>query len=38
MDILDKNIAYIPYSEIDDKHYEIDDKVKKFNRLFYSQK
>lgn len=36
--ILDKNLLYVPYSEIDDKTYAISKEVKDLNRKFYGDK
>jgi adenine-specific DNA-methyltransferase len=36
--ILDKNLLYVPFSEIDDKTYSISAKDKELNRKFYSDK
>lgn len=38
VDILDKNMLYINYSDIDDESYNISDKDKKFTRSFYEGK
>ena len=38
IEILDKNMLYIPFSEIEDSSYNIDDKVKQINYSFYSRK
>lgn len=35
MEILDKNMLYVPLSEIDDISYGIDEKVKNINKEFY---
>lgn len=32
---LDRNMDYLPYCDIDDESYEIDDKTKKLNEIFY---
>ncbi len=34
-EILDKNLLYLPYSEIDDKDFNIDSNTKKLNHQFY---
>jgi adenine-specific DNA-methyltransferase len=36
--ILDKNLLYVPYSEIDDKTYKISKEDKELNRKFYDNK
>jgi len=36
--ILDKNLLYVPYSEIEDKTYKISDEDKELNHRFYSEK
>jgi len=38
IEILDKNLLYVPYSSIDDKDYNISEDDKKLNRQFYSLK
>jgi adenine-specific DNA-methyltransferase len=38
IEILDKNLLYVPYTSIDDKDYNISDEDKKLNRQFYSLK
>lgn len=35
IECLDKNLLYIPYSEIDNAEYDIKDKDKKINKQFY---
>jgi len=35
--LLDKNLLYIPYSEIEDKSYQITEEVKKLNQRFYGK-
>lgn len=35
IEVLDKNMLYVPYSEIDDKTYGISEDDKKLNRQFY---
>lgn len=35
---LDKNLLYIPYSEIDDKTYGVSKEDKELNRMFYGDK
>ncbi len=37
LDMLDKNLLYINYADIDDEEYEISDEVKKFNRSYYEE-
>lgn len=36
--ILDKNLLYVPYSEIDDKAYSISKEDKELNKKFYADK
>lgn len=36
-DILDKNVLYLNYSEIDDQNWDIDDQTKSFNSSFYGK-
>lgn len=36
--ILDKNLLYVPYSEIDDKEYSISKEDKELNKKFYGDK
>ena len=38
IEILDKNLLYVPYTSIDDKDYNISEDDKKLNRQFYSLK
>jgi len=38
IEILDKNLLYVPYTSIDDKDYNISEEDKKLNRQFYSLK
>ena len=38
IEVLDKNMLYIPYSEIDDRDYQISEADKKLNRMFYGDK
>lgn len=38
IEILDKNLLYVPYTSIDDKDYNISEENKKLNRQFYSLK
>jgi adenine-specific DNA-methyltransferase len=38
IEILDKNMLYVPYSEIDDADYNISDEDKKLNHKFYGGK
>ena len=33
--LLDKNLLYVPYCDMEDKSYGISKEVKKFNRKFY---
>jgi len=33
--LLDKNLLYVPYCDIEDKSYGISEEVKKLNRKFY---
>jgi len=35
IEILDKNMLYVPYSSIDDNDYNISDADKKLNKMFY---
>lgn len=35
-DILDKNLLYLPYSEIEDSFYAIDHHTRKLNQIFYN--
>ena len=35
--LLDKNILYVPYCDMEDKSYEISEEVKKLNGRFYSK-
>ena len=35
LDILDKNLLYVNYSDIDDENYNISDEDKKFTKSFY---
>ena len=35
-EILDKNLLYLPYSEIDDTDFTIDNNTKKLNQTFYN--
>ena len=37
-EVLDKNMLYIPYSEISDKSFDVSDEDKKLNTQFYAQK
>ncbi len=37
LEILDKNMLYIPFSEIEDSTYGIDEKIKHHNYSFYSR-
>jgi adenine-specific DNA-methyltransferase len=36
--LLDKNLLYVPYCDIEDKSYKISEEVKKLNRQFYGEK
>ena len=36
--LLDKNLLYVPYCDMEDKSYEVAEKVKKLNYQFYSKK
>jgi len=36
IEILDKNLLYVNYSEIDDEDYHISEQDKKLNKIFYS--
>ena len=36
--LLDKNLLYVPYCDIEDKSYKISEEVKKLNKQFYSEK
>lgn len=38
IEVLDKNMLYIPYSEIDDADYQITEEDKKLNHIFYGGK
>jgi len=33
---LDKNLLYVPYSEIDDASYAVSEEDKKLNRQFFN--
>ena len=35
LEILDKNMLYVPLSEIDDKTHQVADDVKKLNKKFF---
>jgi adenine-specific DNA-methyltransferase len=37
VEVLDKNMLYVPLSEMDDETYDISDEDKKLNRLFFNQ-
>jgi adenine-specific DNA-methyltransferase len=37
IEVLDKNMLYVPLSEIDDETYGISAEDKKLNRQFFSQ-
>lgn len=34
---LDRNMDYIPYADIDDSEYKIDERTKKLNKIFYGE-
>ena len=36
--LLDKNLLYVPYCDIEDKSYKVSEEVKKLNRQFYEKK
>ena len=36
--LLDKNLLYIPYCDMEDKSYKISEEVKKLNYGFYEKK
>jgi len=36
--LLDKNLLYVPYCDMEDKSYGISEEVKKLNREFYEKK
>ncbi|MCE8168110.1 MAG: hypothetical protein I3275_05840 [Candidatus Moeniiplasma glomeromycotorum] len=36
--LLDKNLLYIPYCDMEDKSYKISEEIKKLNRRFYGEK
>ena len=36
--LLEKNLLYIPYSDIDDETYKISEETKKLNHQFYKGK
>ncbi len=36
MEVLDKNLLYVPYSEIDDASYAVSEEDKKLNRQFFN--
>ena len=36
--LLDKNLLYVPYCDMEDKSYKISEEVKKLNKQFYSEK
>ncbi|MFR9524542.1 MAG: site-specific DNA-methyltransferase [Rikenellaceae bacterium] len=38
LEILDKNLLYVPLSDIDDESYNISESDKKLNEMFYSKK
>jgi len=35
--LLDKNLLYVPYCDMEDKSYKISEEVKKLNGRFYSK-
>lgn len=37
MELLDKNLLYVNYSDIDDEEFAISDADKKFSRSFYEE-
>ena len=36
--LLDKNLLYVPYCDMEDKSYKISEDIKKLNHQFYSEK
>ena len=34
---LDRNMDYIPYADMDDSEYKIDERTKKLNKIFYGE-
>ena len=36
--LLDKNLLYVPYCDMEDKSYQISEEVKKLNQWFYGEK
>ena len=34
-ELLDKNMLYVPYSEIEDAHYQVNENEKRLNQTFY---
>jgi adenine-specific DNA-methyltransferase len=36
--LLDKNLLYVPYCDMEDKSYKISEKAKKLNRRFYRER
>jgi len=36
--LLDKNLLYVPYCDMEDKSYKISEEVKKLNQRFYDKK
>ena len=36
--LLDKNLLYVPYCDMEDKSYQISEEAKKLNREFYGEK
>ena len=36
--LLDKNLLYVPYCDMEDKSYQISEEVKKLNHKFYKDK
>lgn len=37
IDCLDRNMDYIPYADINDSEYKINDEAKKLNKIFYNK-
>lgn len=38
IEVLDKNLLYVPYSEIDNEEFEISEEDKRLNKIFYAKK
>ena len=38
IEVLDKNLLYVPYSEIDNNEFGISDEDKRLNKIFYAKK